>query len=128
MQFILVTYDNRKRHGAYPLVRETCEGCISSNGQVVLFSEKLTRKGFNSVSEIEEILGEYGNVVVDYIAPQSTMPQLSMLTRIVLRDLIKHNLSNNEIHNLIWYYAAKYEDADAEQELKDLKKWLESET
>lgn len=128
MRLILVNCNNRKKHGVYPITHKTCEGCISSNGQVVLFSDELNQKGYSSIREMEDTLGEYGDVEIDYIDKQvqHTMPHLSMLTKIVLRDLIQHNLINNEIHNLIWYYATKYEDADTEQELKNLKTWLES--
>lgn len=128
MQRILVSYNNRKKRGAYPLLNKTCEACVASNGQVVLFSDEAIQKGYGSISEMQETLGEYGDVEIDYIdkQTQSTMPQLSMLSKIVLRDLIQHGFHEHKIHDLIWYYAAKYDDADVEQELKDLQKWLEA--
>lgn len=127
MRLILVNYNNRKKHGAKPVLNKTVEGAISSNGQVVLFSEELPQKGFHNLIEMHNILGEYGDVVVDYIDKQSqdTMPQLSLLTKIVLRDLIKTGLMTNAAHDLIWYYASKYEDVDAESEIQALMEWLE---
>ena len=129
MQRILVTYNNRKKHGAYPLQNKTCEGCIASNGQVVLFSSELNQKGYSSIQDMKDKLEEYGDVEIDYIddTAQSTMPDMSLLTKIVLRDLIQNGFLKNEVHELIWYYATKYKDADTESELKNLQKWLESE-
>lgn len=129
MRLILVTHNNRKRHDAHPITNKTIEGCVSSNGQVVLFSDEAIQKGYSSVQEMEDTLGEYGDVEVDYIdnTAQSTMPSLSLLSKIVLRDLIQTGFYSNQIHDLIWYYASKYKDANTEQELKDLQKWLESE-
>lgn len=129
MRLILVTYNNRKKHGAYPITNKTCEGCVSSNGQVVLFSDELNQKGYNSVQKMKDALGEYGDVEIDYVdnAEQSTMPSISLLTKIVLRDLIQNGFFSNQVHDLIWYYASKYRDGNTEQELKNLKEWLESE-
>ncbi len=127
MQRILVSYNNRKKHGAHSLLNKTCEGAISSNGQVVLFSNELSQKGFHSLIEMHNVLGEYGDVVVDYVdknAP-ATMPDLSLLSKIVLRDLIQTGFMTNTVHDLIWYYASKYEMADAESEIQALMKWLE---
>lgn len=84
---------------------------------------------------MHNVLGEYGDVVVDYIDKQTQdMPQLSLLSKIVLRDLIQYGFTyDDKIHELIWYYASKYphegneQELDAEQELKNLKQWLESE-
>ena len=129
MQPIFVCYNNRKKHGAFHITHKTVEGCVSSNGQVVLFSDELPQKGYSSVQEMKDTLGEYGDVEVDYIdnTAQSTMPSLSLLTKIVLRDLIQNSFLRNEVHDLIWFYASKYKDADTEQELKNLQTWLESE-
>lgn len=127
MRLILVSYNNRKKHGAYPITSKTCEGCIASNGQVVLFSDETIQKGYSSVQEMQDTLGEYGDVVVDYIdnTAQPPMPSMSLLTKIVLRDLIQNSFYDNKIHDLIWYYATKYKDGDTEVELKNLQKWLE---
>lgn len=129
MQRILVSYNNRKKHGAHPILNKTCEGCIASNGLVVIFSDEMPQKGYYNVDEMKSILGEYGDVEIDYIdnTEQPTMPQLSMLTRIVLRDVIQHSFHDHKIHDLIWYYASAYKDGNTEQELKNLKEWLESE-
>ena len=129
MKRILVNYNNRKKHGAHPIVNKTVEGCISSYGLVVLFSDEVPQKGFHSINEMESILGEYGDVVVDYIDKDTlpTLPDLSLLTKIVLRDLIQAGLHDKKVHDLVWFYATKYEGADVEQELKALIEWLESE-
>lgn len=128
MRLIIVSHNNRKKHGAYPVTHKTCEGCVASNGQVVLFSDELPQKGYSSVQEMKDTLGEYGDVVVDYIdnTEQSTMPSLSLLTKIVLRDLIQNGFLDHKVHDLIWFYASKYKDANAEQELKNLEEWLEN--
>lgn len=68
-----------------------------------------------------------GKIPTPNHSQQSNMPSLSLLTKIVLRDLIQNSFLRNEVHDLIWFYASKYEGADAEQELKNLQKWLESE-
>lgn len=126
MKRILVSYNNRKKHGAHPITNKTCEGCISSNGEVILFSEELPQKGYRSLIEMNNVLGEYGDVVVDYIDKQTQdMPQLSLLSKIVLRDLIQNGLLEHKVHDLIWHYATKYQDANAEAELKSLMEWLE---
>lgn len=129
MRRIIVSYNNRKKHGAFPVTHKTCEGCISSKGQVVLFSDDLAQKGYSSVQEMKDTLGEYGDVEIDYInnTAESTMPSLSLFTKVVLRDLILNGFLRNEIHDLIWFYASKYKDAEVEQELKNLQTWLESE-
>ena len=128
IQRIFVSYNNRKKHGAKPLLNKTVEGCVSSNGEVVLFSDELPQKGYRSLIEMHNVLGEYGDVVVDYIDKEpATLPTLSLLAKIVLRDLIQNGLHDHKIHDLIWYYASKYRDGDTEQELKNLKTWLESE-
>lgn len=127
MRLVIVSYNNRKKHGAHPITNKTCEGCISSSGEVILFSEELPQKGYRSLIEMHNVLGEYGDVVVDYIDKQpQDMPQLSLLSKIVLRDLIQNGLLEHKVHDLIWHYATKYKDADAEAELKNLKKWLEA--
>jgi len=129
MRLILVSYNNRKKHGAKPLINKKVEGAISSKGEVVLFSEELPQKGYRSLIEMNNVLGEYGDVVVDYIdkGTQDAIPNLSLLTKIVLRDLIQGGLHEHKVHDLIWYYASKYRDGDTEQELKNLMAWLESE-
>jgi hypothetical protein len=78
---------------------------------------------------MEQTLGEYGDISVCYVdeEPATPMSDLSLLTKIVLRDLIKTGLLTNAVHDLIWYYASKYEMADAESEIRALMKWLESE-
>lgn len=128
MRLILVTHNNRKKHGAYPIVNQTCEGCIGSKGQVVLFTNEAIQKGYSSVQEMRDTLGEYGDVEIDYIdnTAQSTMPSISLLSKIVLRDLIQNGFLDHKVHDLIWFYASKYKDGDAEQELKNLEEWLEN--
>lgn len=129
MKRVLVTHNNRKKHGAYPVVHEMAEGCIFSSGQVVLSMPHLLAKGFLSVNEMEAELGEYGDVQVDYVdhdEPEHTVPALSLISRIVLRDLIRNALYKQEVHDLVWFYATQYGNADVEAELKTVINWLET--
>ncbi len=62
-----LTFDNFKRHGAYPVETHTSFGCEFPDKTVAINTNDFGRKGFESIREMRAVMGTYGNVLVDYI-------------------------------------------------------------
>ncbi len=62
----LVVHDNAKVHGRFPIQIRTSEGCLFTSGRCVIDTD-LERKGFIGMGELEDVLGAWGNVTVEFI-------------------------------------------------------------
>lgn len=66
MRRFIVTHNNAKVHGRYPVQTKTSEGCVFTSGHVLLDTD-MRQKGFVSIGEMQEVLGSYGSVSIEFI-------------------------------------------------------------
>lgn len=67
MRRFIVTFDNAKRHGAFPVQQHTAEGILFTSGHVVIDTNNFAQKGFISIGEMENAMRAFGNVDIDYL-------------------------------------------------------------
>jgi hypothetical protein len=68
MRVFLVHFDNsKKRKPGTSVESHEAEGVLFSSGRVCLDTDHIAQKGYASVGEMEEQLGKYGNVRLEWL-------------------------------------------------------------
>lgn len=64
----VVHFDNAKKRGRGKQVEShEAEGVVFSSGRVCIDTEHVAQKGYTSIGEMEEQLGKYGNVSIEWM-------------------------------------------------------------
>jgi hypothetical protein len=120
MRRFLVTFDNKKYHGMHPIQSHTAEGCVSTNGEVAIFTEHFNRRGFRSISEMCSALEEYGSCSISWV-PDNGLTALSPVTRQLLSQFIVEAFQTGQVQDtLMRFVVPPGEMKDAINELKQL--------
>jgi hypothetical protein len=68
MRAFLVFFDNAKKRGmGKPVESHEAEGVVFSSGRVCLDTDHAIQKGYASLGEMQEQLGKYGNVRIEWL-------------------------------------------------------------
>jgi hypothetical protein len=68
MRAFLVKFDNSKRRGVGRGVEShEAEGILFSSGRVCIDSDHAVQRGYTSIGEMEEMLGKYGHVQIEWL-------------------------------------------------------------
>jgi len=120
MRRFVVTFNNRKKRGAYPAQSHTAEGCVATNGEVAIFTDDFHRRGFRSVSEMCSALEEYGDCNVSWV-PENGLTALSPVTRRLLSQFIVEAFQEGRVQDTLTRFAVPPDTMKgAIEELKQL--------
>jgi hypothetical protein len=68
MRAFLVFFDNHKKRGMGKSVEShEAEGVVFSSGRVCIDTEHSVQRGYTSLGEMQEQLGKYGNVRIEWL-------------------------------------------------------------
>ena len=68
MRAFLVHFDNHKKRGVVkPVESHEAEGVVFSSGHVCLDTDHAIQKGYVSLGEMQEQLGKYGTVRIEWL-------------------------------------------------------------
>lgn len=62
-----LTFDNSKKHGRFPMQTHSAFGCEFPEGLIAIGTNAFGRKGFESMQEMREAMGYFGDVKIEYI-------------------------------------------------------------
>lgn len=62
-----LSFNNRKRHGRFPVTNRECEGTLYSNGHVNLDTTELPVHDFLSFSQMREYVESWGDCSVEWM-------------------------------------------------------------
>ena len=57
---LLIRFDNAKKHGRFPIRTYEAYGCQFPEGEVVVNTNALPRKGYESMTDLTETLAHWG--------------------------------------------------------------------
>jgi len=120
MRRFVVVFNNRKHHGAHPIQSHTAEGCVSTDGEVAIFTENFNRRGFRSMSEMVGALEQYGDCSISWI-PDNGMAALNLVTRRLLSQFLLEAFQSGQVQDTLIRFAVPPDTMkDAIEELKQL--------